>query len=327
MLFSKFAKKLFVYGFVLTLICSFLTGCGESQQAAELYAEAIVLKETQQSDQAIEKLKQAIEVNSEFSLAHSMLGDLYMESGDYEKSETAYEKATELNNFSFHDYFNLGKVRQILMKFAQAAKAYVRACEIEPDNFQAHINAAKCYFQIKERPNALDNAMKFAVAAEQLSPDSGEVKSLLGNIYQEKKQNELAISSYKRALEIQGNKVDIMVPLAVSYFRVNDNEAAKEVLESVLQIDPQNSRAYRYMGVYHIKNNEFEPALENYLMATQFDENDWDAHKGLGVAYMLRSISKNDSEAKYMAIDHWKKSLSINPQQPKLRELLAKYNN
>ncbi len=311
----------------LALGAGFLGGCAQPQErAAELYTEAIVLRETDGRQQAIEKLKEAVEVNDEFSLAHSMLGDLYMEAGEYEQSELAYERATELNYYSFHDFFNLGTVRQVLTKFAEAAKAFVRAAQIEPTNAQAHFQAAKSFFEIKEEPDAMENALEYALQAKELASDSGEVAALLGNIYQERKDNQLAIESYKRALEMEGNKPDIMVPLAVSYMRAKDNDAAKEVLEAVLEIDPENVKAYRYLGVYYIKQNNFEQSLENYLMATQFDENDWDARKGLGVAYMLKAISEDDAEAREMALQHWRKSLEINPRQPKLRELLAKYS-
>ena len=311
---------------VLACLMPLFTGCNEAERAAQLYTDAVILNDTQEKTQAIEKLKQAIELNSEFTLAHSMMGDIYQEVGDYNNSEQAYEKATQLNDFSFHDFFNLGKVRQVLKKFELAAKAYVRACEIDPNNAPAHLNAARCYFEIKDEPQALDNAMEYSLRAKELNPNSGEVYSLLGDIYQTRKDNVLAIDSYKRSLEIEGNKPDIMISLAVSYFRAKQNDSAREVLDSVIEIDKENSLAYRYLGVYYIRANDFEKALQNYLMAVSFDKNDWQSHKGLGVAYMLKAISEDNSEARAMAIDHWTESMSINPKQSKLGELLNKYS-
>jgi tetratricopeptide (TPR) repeat protein len=311
---------------ILASLLSFLTGCNEAERAAQLYTEATILNDTQEKDLAIEKLKQAIDLSSEFTLAHSMLGDIYQEVGDYNNSEQSYEKATQLNDFSFHDFFNLGKVRQVLKKFDLAAKAYVRACEIDPNNAPAHLNAARCYFEIKDDSQALENAMEYSLRAKELDPTSGDVYSLMGDIYQTRKDNALAIDSYKRSLEIEGNKPDIMISLAVSYFRAKQNDSAREVLDSVIESDKENSLAYRYLGVYYIRANDFENALKNYLMAVHFNKNDWQAHKGLGVAYMLKAISNDDSEARAMAIDHWTESMSINPRQPKLGELLNKYS-
>lgn len=310
----------------LTSLALLLGGCNNQERAAELFTDAIILTESENRTDAIEKLKNAIELYPEFSMAHSMLGDIYQETGEYEESEKAYVKATELNEFSFHDFFNLGKVRVVLRKFADAAEAYVKACELEPENIDAHVGAARSYFAIKDEPGAGDNALDYAIRAKELGSEDGQADLLLGDIYQERKDSELAIESYKRALEIQGNDPDVMVSLAVSYLRVKRFESARQILENVLEIEPDNNPAYRYLGYYYIRMNDFEGALENYLMATQFDERDWNSHKGLGVAYMLRSINNDDDEARVMAIDHWKTSLAYNPRQPKLRELLKKYS-
>lgn len=321
------AKKLLI-ALVACVFLSFFAGCNEEELAADLYSDAIMLTEANQNDVAIEKLKQSIELNPEFSIAHSMLGDVYQETGDYEKSEIAYEKATELNEYSFHDFFSLGKVREVLEKIAGAAKAYARACELEPGDFDAHFKTAKCYFQLKdEQDDALEEALDYSNQAGEIMPDSGDVQKLIGDIYQAKKENGQAILAYKKALELQGNDPDIMVSLAVMYLRTRQNDYAKEVLDNVLAIDIENNLAYRYLGYYHIRMNEFELALENYLMAISFDETDWNSHKGLGVAYMLRAINNNDSEVKEIAIEHWQISLSINHDQPKLNELLSKYSD
>lgn len=308
------------------LISVFLAGCNNQEQAAEFYTEAVMLNETAAEQEAIEKLKAAIELYPEFSMAHSMLGDMYFQTGQYEDSEKSYEQATKFNSQSFYDYFNLGKVRQVLKKFVQAAEAYVQACQLDPNSPDAHLNAAKCFFEVKDDEESLENALNYSLKAKELDADLGDVERLLGDIYQSRKDNELAIDAYKRALEAEGNKTDIMISLAVSYFRVGKNDSAKEVLDNIIAIDPQNNPAYRYLGYYHIRMNDFEGALENYLMAVQFDDKDWNSHKGLGVSYMLRAINTDDDQARQMAIDHWKKSLELNPRQDRLRELLNKYS-
>ncbi|GAH49574.1 unnamed protein product, partial [marine sediment metagenome] len=75
-----------------------------------------------------------------------------------EKSADSYENATKLNPWSFEDYFNLGRVYQIMEKFAQAIKAYARACELKPDHLEAHVGAASTPVDdmlMTEYPNCL----------------------------------------------------------------------------------------------------------------------------------------------------------------------------
>jgi tetratricopeptide (TPR) repeat protein len=101
----------------LTAMALFCSGCAQQQdKAVDLYVDAVMYKEFQQNDLAIEKLNSAVKENKKFSLAYSLLGDIYQEMKEYEKSANSYEMAAELNPWSFRDYFSLGKVYEIMEK-------------------------------------------------------------------------------------------------------------------------------------------------------------------------------------------------------------------
>jgi tetratricopeptide (TPR) repeat protein len=97
---------LYIAIFALLFSC----GCASRQQAVELYVDAVMLKDQNQPDKAVEKLNQAVRTDRRFSLAQSLLGEIYEQKGQYRKSVTAYDAATRLNPWSFNDYFCLGRV-------------------------------------------------------------------------------------------------------------------------------------------------------------------------------------------------------------------------
>ena len=136
--------------------------------SVDLYVDAVMYKEFQQNDLAIEKLNSAIKENKKFSLAYSLLGDIYQEMKEYEKSADSYEMATELNPWSFRDYFSLGKVYEVMKKFTNAVKAYKQAVEIKPDNFEANLGVARTSYQIHDYNDALVYGRK----AEEINPDA-----------------------------------------------------------------------------------------------------------------------------------------------------------
>ena len=116
------------------------SGCNEqNQEAVALYVDAVMLNEQNRNDEAIDKLNMAIDKNPKFSIAYSMLGDIYWQMADYENSSASYKKATELNPWSFHDFHSLGKAYKLMQNFAEASKAYVRACDLEPEHFDSHL--------------------------------------------------------------------------------------------------------------------------------------------------------------------------------------------
>ena len=325
----------------------FSAGCSGEQQAVELYVDAVMLKELDEDEKAVEKLNSAVRLNKRFSLAYSLLGEIYQGIKDYEKSAVSYEQATKLNPWSFKDFFNLGRVYQTLKKFAQAVKAYSKACALKPDHLDAHINTAKCYYEIKD----YDNALRYGERAEQIDPNASEIQEIFGAIYESQKDYDQAIRSYKRALEMDSNNSAVMTSLAVAYLKTNCNEPAKELLETVIQIQPKNNTAYQCLGYCYLRlydqavksykaapaadGNDLEvrasaaecleKSIESYSRAIEINDKDWQAHRGLGVAYALRGKNEDgttDETLKLKAIEQWRLSLDIRPDQPHHKRLL-----
>lgn len=354
---KKTVTNIAILSITLIFIFSGCGGLGKGGEPIEFYVNAITMQEMGRQQDAIDNLNIAIEKQEDFSLAYSLKGDIYQQMGDYEKSTTAYEKAAELNPWSFHDFFNLGKVYQMMKDFVKAAGAYAKACELEPNHLDAHLNTAKCYWQLGQ----YDQALLYGKQAQKINPDSPELHEVLGEIYQKKDDQESAISSYKRALELDSGNPDVMTSLGISYLKADRTEPARELFESAVKIDPQNSKSLRYLGYCYLKfyeqsgakyrqalqegnenkqyleelkresENLLALALENYRMAVNANSEDWDAHRGLGVAYIIEGKTDDGTVEeinKQKAITHWRISLQINPEQPradKLRDLIAKY--
>jgi len=345
---GAFVVSIFIAGWVSL----FSAGCSGERKAVKLYVDAVMLNDAGQNDQAVEKLNFALRANKRFSLAYSLLGDIYQQNKDYEKSIAAYEKATEMNPWSFRDYLSLGKVCQVTERFSQAAGAYTKVCELEPDNSEAYINAARCYYEIKD----YNNVLVYGEIARKFDPNASDVQRMLGDIYELRKDHQQAIALYKMALETDSDNPKIMTSLAVVYLRTNRNQEAKELLTSAIQIKPDNSAAYQYLGYCYLRLREqtieshrseltadsnaplieqtvrgyLNDAIQSYSKAIEINDKDWEAYRGLGVAYMLRALDNRDDALKAKAIEQWRASLDIKPDQPrreKLLELMRKYSN
>ena len=115
----------------------------------------VELRELNDNDKAIDKLNQAAKADKRFSLAISLLGEIYEQKQEYQKSAAAYGAATRLNPWSFRDYFSLGRVYQTMKEFTQAVKAYRRACELKPNNFEANLKTAQCLYEVNDYNQAI----------------------------------------------------------------------------------------------------------------------------------------------------------------------------
>jgi tetratricopeptide (TPR) repeat protein len=302
------------------------TGCTSEQRVVDLYVDAVMLKELDQNEMAVERLESAIKIDKRFSPAYSLLGEIHQDMADYGQSAAYYEKAMELNPWSFKDAFNLGRVYEITKELALAVKAYVRACKVRPEHFDAHLSAAKIYHELKE----YDSAIAYAQQAEQIEPNASEVPKLLGTAYSAMRDYEQAIHYYKRALGIDPKNIDAMTSLAAAYLKTGRNEPACGLLQLVTDIDPNYHIAYQYLGFCYLQLGQVDKAIESYKKALHVNEKDWQAARGLGVAYMIEALKSNDDMLKAKAVQQWRLSLEIKTDQPrreKLLELIRRYSH
>ena len=85
-----------------------------------------------------------------------------------------------------------------------------------------------------------------------------------------------------------------------------------------------------YLGYCYLRLDEMDKAVDSYSRAIEINNNDWEAHRGLGVAYMMKVIDKTNedeqlkTDLRAKAVRHWQLSLKLNPGQPH-RERLLKF--
>ncbi|MDD5458284.1 MAG: tetratricopeptide repeat protein [Phycisphaerae bacterium] len=339
-----------LFGFIVAF-----SGCvtPPQPQIMDLYVDAVVLQETKPKE-AVEKLNQAVRINDKFFLAWSLMGDIYKSVKEYESAVSAYDRATELNPWSFKDYFELGRTYQLMENFIMAVKAYGRALEINPDDYKANLYNAQSYFAINDYQNALEYGQK----AARLDPNETEALVLVGEIYDETKDYHKAIAAYKRAIENDSTNTKVMTHLAAAYLKTDRVEPAVELLDEVRQRVPANNRAFQYLGYANLMlygravkeynqtaeqgqdvsllqeqmSEYLDKAITNYHQSLRIDQNDWEAHRGLGVAYVLMNKKVGGMlgrSYKKKAVEHWRTSLDIKPEQPNrtgLLKLIDKYS-
>ena len=98
---------------------------------------------------------------------------------------------------------------------------------------------------------------------------------------------------------------------------------ARDALVSVLRARPDEAAAVRHLAYCGLKLGDTEQAVEMYEQAIAMDASDWEAHRGLGVAYMVKARQTGDAQWETAALRHWREALAISPDQPR-REVLQR---
>ena len=209
------------------------------------------------------------------AFAYSNLGSIYTQNGNFEKAEKEFHKAIELEPTLPLGYLNLGTYHASRGEFNQARTEFLRARERYiifkwgyPMPVELDLNLARVNLQLK----SFTEAEKYIRQYLQRVPGSLEGLLLLGKIYQEKGEMELAEKAY---LKIQGGGL-------------------------------ASAKAHNNLGILYIRQGQYEKAWGAFNTSIKYYPQMPDAHYNLG---KLILDSKGDST---LARNHLEAALAFN---------------
>jgi tetratricopeptide (TPR) repeat protein len=312
---------------LLAVALLLLPGCDTTQQqrinkGKENLKEAQKLRDQGLTEAALAAFNAALKENPSLVEAQMGVGDIYRQKGDYQSAADAYEKATVVAPMSFDAHYYLGLMRQLLGKVPEAVEAYLRAVTIKPNDFDANANLASAYLQLGRPADALPYARR---AADLKTEDQGAWANL-ALIYNMLGQYGNAVDAYRRAAELGTVGEPILLGLADAHIKLGNYDRAGAVLQTLLRRNP-SAAAYERLGYSQFKQRRFDDALASFRAALSLDPNDTASLNGLGVCLMTLYIQggRQVPEQREQAIDAWRKSLQAHPDQPRIIDLMSRY--
>lgn len=237
-----------------------------------------------QLDQAVAAAKAQIAKSPNVSGFYDLLGTALFEKKDFTGADAAFNKAVELDKNNSDALLKLaqtqaaeGSVSQALATYRQSIKdhpreisfyllagmmyesqnnwdqakaMYQQALNIQHDNPLASNNLA--YVMLQQGGN-VDVAMAMAQTARRGMPDSPNAADTLGWAYFQKGVYQSAIDMFQESLRLNEKKGGADDPtvhyhLGLAYQKANQPVQARQQLERVLKISPNNSEARKALS-------------------------------------------------------------------------------
>lgn len=314
-------------GFVALCALLALQGCAGVQNPAERRAQQHLQSGRQYlteglMDSALAAFGLALEENPKLVEAHMGMGEIYRQRGQYDLAENAYSKAAQLEPDNFDAHYYSGLMQQLLGMVRNAVNSYLRALAIDPNSFDANQSLASAYLQLARPADALP----YALRATELKADSQPAWANLAATYSLLNRHDEAVEAYRQALELGEAAEPLLLGLAEAHVRLTHYERAINVLQSLVRMKP-SSTAYERMGYAQFKLRLFDQALASYRTAMSIDSRDPAVLNGLGVCLMTLYIQsgRTDPAQRTEALDAWRRSIQIRPNQPRIVDLMIRY--
>lgn len=153
--------------------------------------------------------------------------------------------------------FDRGLEMEKLGRYAEAAKAYEQAIQIDPGFAQAYEHLGGVDLEAGEFKAAEQDYR----AAAKLRPDDAAVHSDLGQALMVQKKYPEAEEEFRTALRLDPDLLDVHLSLGYALKRTGQVPEAEEEYRAVLARDPQNVWAHYDLATCYVLDGQNEKAL------------------------------------------------------------------
>ena len=282
-----------------------------------------IAKEHGDYNEALQLFKEVLQQNPVATDAFVGIGDIYVIKKQWGMAEPAYARAVKLDPRNFDAQYGHAVSLQMMKKFIDAVRAYHRALTINPEDVGANMNIATTYLQIG-RPKS---ALVFAERAVELDGGIAPAQITLAATYQLLERPQDALNAYIAATEVM-DEPSPQLMRNIIYLLIQEKRYQEVVntTHQLVRLDP-TSDTFEQLGWAEFRLGDFGASLGAYQTAVEYDATNWRALNGIGVNTLNQWLigDKADIDAFQMARIVFRKSLAINPDQPRVITIVLRY--
>ena len=273
---------------------------------------------------AIENLKKAIALDSNFAPAYVALAEAYTDRFIYaqdKKSAAPYldqalmvlDDAQRVDPNYYPTYNQRGLVYQYKGDLKKAEAAFKKALELEPNDPTVRYNLAQVYLS----EGKLDEALEMLKQGVTLDPSSAQLQLLYGKVLAVKGDLANAEQALAKGTKLDPLNAGAWLNLGQVYFLEGKYDEAVKALQSSLELDPLSyPETYFYLGRTLLEQGKHEEARSNFSKAVKLAPENADYHYWL--ARSLIELGKKDQ-----AKSELQKAVQLDPHHDAARKALA----
>jgi len=200
---------------------------------------------------AIMEYKQAIAIEPLSVEVYTRLGSVYMQRGQYEEAQEAFNQAAQFSKGSIaapnalEEYHKIPSVIALEQNYNQAAN-------------NCNLGIAYLYQgKLKEAESTFKEAIN-------IHPQHVEAYSNLGLVYSKQNKFKEAENSYLKALEMEPNRIEAITNLAYLYLRSGKVSEAEELFLSASEIEPTAVDIHLALANIYAQRQEFASVQNQY---------------------------------------------------------------
>ena len=277
-----------------------------------LHLLGIIAIETQQYEQGVEFLMQALEIFPLYVEAYINLGVALEKLELFEDAQFCFQKSIEIEPLQFSGYHNLASfykkqdrwadVVSILEDGIEAGEKY--RLELNTDDNTLERSFTDLYFRlglIQKEQNQIESAIRNFETVLLLDPIQEEAHFRLAELLFERLKNE-----YPQQLEATALINRQLQDKVTSNLDLDDTNRIIQLYQEGLRVNPKDHRAHHNLGFVQMLSGQHQAAEKSFKKAIDLDSNHSPSYSKLGDIFSDR----NDIE---QAIHYYQEGLRVQP--------------
>ncbi len=202
---------------------------------------------------AIEHFKIATDRDPNYALAYAGLADCYNVLNQYTgtpMSETVpqarvyAERAIAIDDRLGEPHTSLGYANELSWQWAEAEREYRRGIELSPN----YATAYQWYSNFLKNLGRYDEAAVMIKRAHEIDPLSRAISSNVSRMYQWQNDHDASIENSLRTIELDPNHSGAYQYLGVSYLKLGRNAEAIDSFKKAVELSNRNGETLMYLG-------------------------------------------------------------------------------
>ncbi len=283
--------------------------------------------------QAQSLLERVLQIDSEFGDAHFQLGLLYFQSDDFVSALPCFDSAIALQPTLSAPLTLKARTCMGLKDYEVAARCFVQAVQINPEDVEAHYFASELWLLAGE----VSMAMTSLEAVVRINPKHELALRQLGLAYFQLSRYDDALPILKKCVSLEPKNTDYQFRFATCLLETGAYATAIHAFDAMLKKDPQNvvlmcSKAmaciksksfseamgllrqaatsdpaqplpFQYMGALFVTMARYEDGVKAFGKAIRLNDNDPDVYQGQGTCYLGMNLFSEAVDAFQKAAD------------------------
>jgi tetratricopeptide (TPR) repeat protein len=236
---------------------------------------------------------------------HLQRGEAYLTEKKFQEASLEFRNAVQIDDKLAQAHWGLARAYEGMEQYLQAIDELRRTVALDADNLDARVRLGNYYilaYQTERKAELRGEAERLYQEVLAKDPNHIEGNILKGTVLFSFDKREEALAALKRAVELNPQRIESLMSLALYHRQVGEQSKAEEVYKHALSINDRSALVHLEYAKFFVSQNRLDLAEAEFRRAVEVDSQNRDARRTLASFYLVnKQLDRAEESFKALA--------------------------